>query len=73
MRILAGQYFDSETGLYYWGSRYYDPKTGRGIQNQGRIKGSEFLKTIIRHANVTPAESTQEKHQKTSWPVSRES
>jgi RHS repeat-associated protein len=35
MRILAGQYFDSETGLYYWGSRYYDPKTGRGIQNQG--------------------------------------
>jgi RHS repeat-associated protein len=32
MRILAGQYFDSETGLYYWGARYYDPKTGRGIQ-----------------------------------------
>jgi RHS repeat-associated protein len=28
----AGQYFDSETGLHYWGSRYYDPKTGRGIQ-----------------------------------------
>jgi RHS repeat-associated protein len=26
-----GQYFDSETGLYYWGARYYDPKTGRGI------------------------------------------
>jgi RHS repeat-associated protein len=31
MRILAGQYFDSETGLHYWGARYYDPKTGRGI------------------------------------------
>ena len=29
---LAGQYFDSETGLHYWGARYYDPKTGRGIQ-----------------------------------------
>jgi RHS repeat-associated protein len=27
----AGMYADSETGLYYWGSRYYDPKTGRGI------------------------------------------
>lgn len=24
-------YADSETGLYYWYSRYYDPKTGRGI------------------------------------------
>jgi RHS repeat-associated protein len=31
MRILAGMYSDSETGLYYWYSRYYDPKTGRGI------------------------------------------
>lgn len=27
-----------------------------------RIKGSESLKTIIRHTNVTPAESTQENH-----------
>jgi RHS repeat-associated protein len=26
-----GMYSDSETGLYYWGARYYDPKTGRGI------------------------------------------
>ncbi len=31
MRILAGMYADQETGLYYWYSRYYDPKTGRGI------------------------------------------
>ncbi len=31
MRILAGMYSDSETGLYYWGARYYDPKTGRGL------------------------------------------
>jgi RHS repeat-associated protein len=28
----AGMYADAETGLYYWGARYYDPKTGRGIQ-----------------------------------------
>jgi RHS repeat-associated protein len=27
----VGMYSDSETGLYYWGSRYYDPKTGRAI------------------------------------------
>jgi RHS repeat-associated protein len=30
-----GQYFDQETGLYYWGARYYDPKTGRGISADG--------------------------------------
>ncbi|MEK7817938.1 MAG: RHS domain-containing protein, partial [Actinomycetota bacterium] len=29
-RRLPGQYYDSETGLYYWGARYYDSKTGRG-------------------------------------------
>lgn len=35
MRILGGMYADAETGLYYWGARYYDPKTGRGIQPDG--------------------------------------
>jgi RHS repeat-associated protein len=29
IRILAGQYFDSETGLHYNYFRYYDPATGR--------------------------------------------
>ncbi|MHB8624445.1 MAG: RHS repeat-associated core domain-containing protein [Sulfuricaulis sp.] len=24
-------YADAETGLYYWGARYYDPRTGRSI------------------------------------------
>jgi RHS repeat-associated protein len=33
MRILAGQYFDSETGLHYNMARYYDPKTGRYISS----------------------------------------
>lgn len=31
MPILAGQYFDSETGLHYNWHRYYDPKTGKYI------------------------------------------
>lgn len=31
MRILAGQYFDQETGLYYNWNNYYDPKIGRWI------------------------------------------
>jgi RHS repeat-associated protein len=29
IRILAGQYYDTETGLHYNWHRYYDPKTGR--------------------------------------------
>jgi RHS repeat-associated protein len=33
MRILAGQYFDAETGLHYNWHRYYDPKTGRYISS----------------------------------------
>ncbi len=32
---LPGMYADSETGLYYWYSRYSDPKTGRGTQPDG--------------------------------------
>jgi RHS repeat-associated protein len=36
MRILAGQYFDSETGLHYNWNRYYDPKTGRWISADRR-------------------------------------
>ena len=31
IRVLAGQYFDSETGLHYNWHRYYDPKIGRYI------------------------------------------
>ncbi|MHB8744573.1 MAG: RHS repeat-associated core domain-containing protein, partial [Sulfuricaulis sp.] len=30
---LPGQYFDSETGLYYNGARYYDPRVGRYISS----------------------------------------
>ena len=30
---LAGQYYDSETGLHYNWNRYYDPKTGRYISS----------------------------------------
>ncbi|MHB8624438.1 MAG: RHS repeat-associated core domain-containing protein [Sulfuricaulis sp.] len=33
IRILPGQYFDQETGLYYNGARYYDPRIGRYISS----------------------------------------
>ncbi len=29
--LTQAQYFDAETGLHYNGTRYYDPKIGRGI------------------------------------------
>ena len=34
-----GYYYDSETGLYYLQSRYYDPEVGRFISADGEISG----------------------------------
>ena len=34
-----GYYYDSETGLYYVSSRYYDPEIGRWINADGQISG----------------------------------
>jgi len=39
-----GYYFDTETGLYYLNSRYYDPETGRFINADGSTDtGNGFL------------------------------
>lgn len=39
-----GYYYDSETGLYYLNSRYYDPITGRFINADGKISsGTDVL------------------------------
>ena len=32
-----GYYYDSETGLYYLQSRYYDPETGRFVNADGEL------------------------------------
>ena len=32
-----GDYYDSETGLYYLNSRYYDPETGRFVNADGYV------------------------------------
>ena len=34
-----GYYYDTETGLYYINSRYYDPVVGRWISGDGEISG----------------------------------
>ena len=34
-----GYYYDTESGLYYLGSRYYDPETGRFVSADGEMSG----------------------------------
>jgi len=38
-----GYYYDSETGLYYLGSRYYDPATGRFINADGMVDTAQDM------------------------------
>ena len=38
-----GYYYDSETGLYYLNSRYYDPVVGRFVNADGMISGNTGL------------------------------
>jgi RHS repeat-associated protein len=54
MRILAGMYADSETGLFYNWSRYYDPKIGGYITAEplGVVPG-------VASSAVVPREITQ--------------
>lgn len=40
-------YADAETSLYYWNSRYYDPKTCRGIQPD-RMSVAEHVERWLR-------------------------
>ena len=38
-----GYYYDSETGLYYLQSRYYDPQTGRFLNTDDRLNTDSVL------------------------------
>ena len=50
MRILPGQYFDQETGLYYNMFRYYDPKIGGylTVEPLGVVPGVASSPTVPR-------------------------
>jgi RHS repeat-associated protein len=47
-------YSDSETGLYYWGARYYDPKTGRGLSADRRSVGKHVQEWLARLGSGKP-------------------
>ncbi|MCL1791933.1 MAG: RHS repeat-associated core domain-containing protein, partial [Peptococcaceae bacterium] len=64
-----GYYFDVETGLYYLGSRYYDPETGRFINSDGilceagNVKGNNMFVFVFNN----PINMTDEDGLWPSW------
>jgi RHS repeat-associated protein len=46
----TGQTLDEETGLYYYGARYYDPELARFIQADSTIPDPEFSQAYNRYA-----------------------
>jgi RHS repeat-associated core domain len=61
--LYRGYYYDSETGLYYLNSRYYDPQTGRFINADSQLNtGSDLtsynLFTYCGNNPITGADPT---------------
>jgi RHS repeat-associated protein len=48
----TGQTLDEETGLYYYGARYYDPEVARFTQADSTIPDPEFSQAYNRYAYV---------------------
>jgi RHS repeat-associated protein len=46
----TGQTLDEETGLYYYGARYYDPELARFIQADSTVPDPEFSQAYNRYA-----------------------
>lgn len=40
--LYRGYYYDAETGLFYVGSRYYDPEIGRCLSPEPNVDAGEF-------------------------------
>ena len=53
-----GYYFDTESGLYYLNSRYYDPEIGRFLNADGLIYAKEALPTnLYKYCDNNPINS----------------
>jgi RHS repeat-associated protein len=48
----TGQIFDDETGLYYYGARYYDPELGRFIQPDTMVPDPSDSQQLNRYSYV---------------------
>jgi len=46
----TGQAFDDDTGLYYYGARYYDPELGRFTQADTMVPSAAIPQTLNRYA-----------------------
>ncbi|MEM5795044.1 MAG: RHS repeat-associated core domain-containing protein, partial [Bacillota bacterium] len=45
-----GQEYDSETGLYYYGARYYDPAIGRFISPDSIVQSPGDPQSLNRYS-----------------------
>ena len=57
-----GYFYDTETGLYYLGSRYYNPETGRFINADGYVSTDEnpIAQNMLSYCKNNPVNRTDE-------------
>ncbi|MGM9636901.1 MAG: RHS repeat-associated core domain-containing protein [Eubacteriales bacterium] len=52
--LYRGYYYDTELGLYYLNSRYYDPNTGRFINADGQLNGGLLGYNLFAYCENNP-------------------
>ena len=55
-----GYYYDTETGLYYLNSRYYDPEVGRFISVDGQLNGGSLGCNMFAYCENDPVNRTDD-------------
>ena len=53
-----GYYYDTETGLYYLNSRYYNPEFGRFISADGQLNNDTFGNNLFIYCSNNPVNRT---------------
>ena len=53
-----GYYYDTETGLYYLNSRYYNPEFGRFISADGQLNNDAFGNNLFAYCSNNPVNRT---------------